>query len=141
MRLDGKRWPYPDPLPRFRKVLGDGLRLLEVFDETQMKDELGYPLDRPIPDYYGITDRGKGILWEHKTVGRLNRALVQLESGLAWMRPNGHQVDMLGIQVERMDGKGPWRRTPGGILALRALGEIPIVKGGLQVMVEEARDG
>lgn len=105
-----------------------------------MRSALKYPVERAIPDYLGLTADGKHILWECKSSGKVRRALEQLESGVEWFREHGRTIDLLGIRVERLDGKGPWRRTLGGVLAIRALGDIPIECRGLQVMVEERGD-
>jgi len=139
-RLTGP-WPYKDPAPRFTRALGAPIDLVEVWNEMEMHRLLAYPLNHPIPDYLGIDRQGRGILWECKTTGKTRRALEQLEAGLEWFRAQGRRIDLLGIKVGRLDGKGPWRRTMSGELAMKSLGDIPVERGGLRIMVEERGDG
>jgi hypothetical protein len=105
-----------------------------------MKNELGYPDGRPVPDHYGLTVTGAGIVWERKSRRHIQRALTQLEMGATWLKEHGQRVEMAGIVVDRLNPKDPWRRLPDGYLALRVLATTPATICGMRVMVEEGRD-
>lgn len=136
-------YPWPSAWnrpPRFSNELGEKLRFAEVVNGSWLVENADYPVGSmiPLPDRYGKTDRGSWVLWEEKGRDNVGKALRQLDGGLRELLDLGRSVDILGLSLERFDGKEGWRCSRSGLLMRSGqLGDVPHSISGRTILVEQ----
>ncbi|MCI4321453.1 MAG: hypothetical protein L3K05_04015, partial [Thermoplasmata archaeon] len=136
----GEPWPRGWHRPRFVKEDGHQVVFIEIYNDTALTTDLGYPVDSMIglPDKLGRTDEDAWVLWEEKGRDNVKKALRQLEDGLGNLLKLGKRVDRLGISLDRFDGVEPWKRHPLGYLMPKAqVHATPFEVSGRKVWVEQ----
>lgn len=139
----GDRWPSAwKAQPVFSLPDGSRADFVEITNGPWLVQHLGYPTGQmiPLPDRYGQTTTGLWILWEEKTRDNVGNALRQLTHGLRELTKLGRSVDILGVSLERFDGKEPWKCRNDGLLIRRGqVDNAPYMISSRKVMVEQRR--
>ena len=118
------------------------MRFVEIMNGSWLVAHEGYPVGPliPLPDRYGKTDKGRWVLWEEKGRDNVGEALRQLRGGLRELINLRRQVDMLGVSLERFDGKEPWKcNHDGRLMRSGQVGDTPHSISGRVVLVEQRR--